>query len=103
LRSVVVLYLRLWKKLPYCICFHQSGEKETGCTVHIMTNEVDKGSIIIQKKCQVKSNDTPELLKQRVQDLEGIALTETLYYAYNNLLVNMENKKFIGIVKSIEI
>lgn len=81
----------------------QSGEKETGCTVHIMTNEVDKGSIIIQKKCEVKSNDTPELLKQRVQDLEGTALTETLYYAYNNLLVNMENKKFIGIVKSIEI
>ena len=28
-------------------------EKETGCTVHIITDEVDKGPIISQKKCIV--------------------------------------------------
>ena len=64
----------------------ESGDKETGCTVHIMTEDVDKGPIIVQKKCEVQMDDTPEILKKRVQDLEGECLLETLYYAYNNLI-----------------
>jgi phosphoribosylglycinamide formyltransferase-1 len=43
-----------------------SGDTETGCTVHIMTDNVDDGPIIVQKKCKVEINDTPETLKQRV-------------------------------------
>ena len=77
-----------------------SGDTETGCTVHIMTDNVDDGPIIVQKKCKVGINDTPETLKQRVQYLEGLSLIETIYYAYNNLLLDLSNKAFIGTVKN---
>lgn len=51
---------------------------ETGCTVHYVTEEVDAGPIILQKKCLVQADDTPESLKQRVQQLEGHALIEAI-------------------------
>ncbi len=51
-----------------------SGVKETGCTVHFVTEEVDRGPIIIQKRCAVLENDTADTLKDRVQALEGEAL-----------------------------
>lgn len=55
-----------------------AAEMETGCTVHYVTEEVDAGPIILQKKCPVRANDTPELLKARVQELEGVALVEAI-------------------------
>jgi phosphoribosylglycinamide formyltransferase-1 len=48
--------------------------KVTGCTVHIMTEKVDAGPIILQQQCPILPNDTPETLKARVQKLEGEAL-----------------------------
>jgi phosphoribosylglycinamide formyltransferase-1 len=52
--------------------------KQTGCTVHIVTKNVDAGPILVQKKCEVFANDTVETLKQRVQQLEGDALIEAI-------------------------
>lgn len=54
------------------------GETETGCTVHYVTEQVDAGPILLQKTCQVMSNDTPEILKSRVQALEGQVLIESI-------------------------
>ncbi len=53
-------------------------EKETGCTIHLVTAEVDRGPIIIQKKCVVLEKDTVESLKERVQALEGLAFVEAI-------------------------
>lgn len=55
-----------------------SGKQESGCTVHYVTNDVDAGPILLQKKCVVLTNDTPEMLKTRVQQLEGEALVEVI-------------------------
>ncbi len=55
-----------------------SGVKETGCTVHYVTEEVDAGPIVAQLKCPVLEGDTPETLKQRVQQLEGEALVQAI-------------------------
>lgn len=55
-----------------------AGVTETGCTVHFVTEEVDAGPVIIQKKCAVLPRDTPESLKERVQQLEGAALVEAI-------------------------
>lgn len=55
-----------------------AGVKETGCTVHYVTTEVDAGPIMIQKKCAVLLGDTAETLKSRVQALEGEALVEAI-------------------------
>lgn len=48
----------------------KAKEKETGMTIHYIDEEVDHGPIIIQEKCEVLPNDTPETLKARVQSLE---------------------------------
>ena len=56
----------------------QAGMKETGCTVHYVTEKVDSGPIILQRQCEVLTTDTPEILKQRVQQLESRALIEAL-------------------------
>jgi phosphoribosylglycinamide formyltransferase-1 len=64
-----------------------SGIKETGCTVHKVTTEVDGGPIVVQKACPVMVNDTIKTLKARVQALEGKALVE----AINAFSVNNSN------------
>ena len=55
-----------------------AGDKETGCTIHLVTKEVDGGPILIQKSCPVLHNDTVETLKERVQKLEGEAFIEVI-------------------------
>jgi phosphoribosylglycinamide formyltransferase 1 len=55
-----------------------AGDNETGCTVHYVTEVVDAGPIILQKRCLVAATDTPESLKARVQQLEGEALVEAI-------------------------
>ncbi|EKD72610.1 MAG: phosphoribosylglycinamide formyltransferase [uncultured bacterium] len=56
----------------------EAGVKETGCTVHLVTQEVDAGPIVVQKRCLVLATDTAESLKARVQGLEGEALVEAV-------------------------
>jgi len=56
----------------------QEGDKETGCSVHYVIEQVDAGPVIIQKKCPVLTLDSPQNLKDRVQKLEGIALIEAI-------------------------
>ena len=55
-----------------------SGVRETGCTVHQVTEEVDAGPIVLQKRCPVLEGDTVESLKDRVQVLEQQAFVEVL-------------------------
>ena len=55
-----------------------AGVSETGCTIHQVTEEVDGGPIVLQKRCSVLPGDTPELLRDRVQALEQAAFVEVL-------------------------
>jgi phosphoribosylglycinamide formyltransferase 1 len=55
-----------------------SGVTETGCTIHQVTEDVDAGPIVLQKKCAVLPDDTVETLKDRVQALEQSAFVEVL-------------------------
>ena len=55
-----------------------SGVRETGCTVHQVTEDVDAGPIVLQKRCPVLPNDTVDTLKDRVQALEQQAFVEVL-------------------------
>lgn len=51
---------------------------ETGCTVHYVTEDLDAGEILLQKKCSILPNDTVDTLKARVQNLESQALIEVI-------------------------
>ncbi len=63
----------------------RSGDLETGCTIHFVTETVDGGPILIQKKCSVDKNDTPDSLKRKVQTLEGIAFVDAIKIIQKNI------------------
>jgi len=44
----------------------KNKEKFAGCTVHYVTNELDSGKIILQKKVKIKKKDTVNSLKKKV-------------------------------------
>ncbi len=48
----------------------ESGVKITGVTVHIVDEEYDHGPIVMQRAVEVKDDDTPETLAQRVLEVE---------------------------------
>jgi len=51
-----------------------SGAKESGCTVHYVTNEYDKGPIVLQRKAPVLPGDDVHTLATRVFEEEKLAL-----------------------------
>lgn len=53
-----------------------SGEKESGCTIHLVNGECDGGKILIQKKVPVLPNDTPDTLYARIAPEEHKAIVE---------------------------
>ena len=55
-----------------------AGEAESGCTIHEVTETVDGGPIVIQKRVAVEKGDTAESLKAKVQPLEGPAFVEAI-------------------------
>jgi phosphoribosylglycinamide formyltransferase-1 len=52
----------------------ESGVTETGCTVHIVTDDVDAGPIIAQQRVEVRPDDTVESLRARIQAEEHVLL-----------------------------
>lgn len=48
----------------------RSGAKVTGATVHVVTDDLDAGPILIQEAVPVLEGDTVESLRQRVHDAE---------------------------------
>jgi len=56
----------------------ESGVAETGCTVHYVDDEYDRGPVLLQRRIAVLSGDTPETLAARVFEEEKIALPEAL-------------------------
>ena len=65
----------------------KNGDAETGCTIHFVTDEVDRGPILIQKKCNIEPNETVDTLKTKVQQLEGTAFIEAIQLIQNNSYV----------------
>ncbi len=47
-----------------------NNEKETGCTLHFVTEELDGGPIIIQEKVSIEEGETVESLRDKIQALE---------------------------------
>ena len=47
-----------------------AGAKETGCTVHFVTDELDSGPIILQEKVKVLAGDTEKTLHDRIHEAE---------------------------------
>lgn len=48
----------------------ESGDKESGITIHYVNESYDDGDIIFQTKCKIDINDTPESLIKKIHELE---------------------------------
>ncbi len=65
----------------------EAGEKETGCTVHYVNEELDGGEIIDQSVVSICPDDTVETLTHRIQRAE--------YRLLPLVINNYESKKSI--------
>jgi len=64
----------------------ESGDKETGATVHVVNEHYDKGEILNQVKIPVFKNEGPEMLQKRVLKFEYVLMATTLGLYRDNLL-----------------
>ena len=48
----------------------EHGVKVTGCTVHLVTDEVDDGPILAQEAVPVLDDDTEATLHERIKEVE---------------------------------
>ncbi|PVY44052.1 formyltetrahydrofolate-dependent phosphoribosylglycinamide formyltransferase [Pontibacter virosus] len=55
-----------------------AGDKESGITIHRVNEEYDKGEFVLQERCPVHPDDTPEDLAARVLQLEHKYLPEVV-------------------------
>ncbi len=55
-----------------------AGEKESGCSVHLVDEEFDHGMVLAQSKVPVLAGDTPETLAARILEQEHLLYPKTL-------------------------
>jgi phosphoribosylglycinamide formyltransferase-1 len=55
-----------------------AGVKVTGCTVHLVTEEVDAGPILAQEAVPVLAGDTEETLHERIKQVERRLYPDTI-------------------------
>ncbi len=48
----------------------EAGETKSGATVHVVTENLDEGPIVVQKEVAVLPDDTPETLEAKVHEVE---------------------------------
>lgn len=74
----------------------QRGVKLSGATVHFVNKECDGGPIILQKAVEVKDDDTPESLQERIMvEAEQVILPRAVKLFCDGKLVVKENKVYI--------
>jgi phosphoribosylglycinamide formyltransferase-1 len=52
----------------------EAGVEETGCTVHLVTKDVDQGPILAQRRVEVRPDDSVASLRARIQAEEHVLL-----------------------------
>ena len=72
------------------------GVRVTGATVHFVNDAVDGGAIILQKAVEVRADDTPETLQQRVmKEAEWVILPRAVALFCEGKIVLEKDRVFI--------
>jgi len=71
------------------------GVRISGCTVHFVDEELDHGPIILQRAVEVRQDDTPETLADRILSHEHSLYIEALKLIAENKLEIRGRKVFI--------
>ena len=73
----------------------ESGDEETGCTVHYVNEELDGGEIILQGKVPILPDDDVESLTKAIQRMEYGILPAAIERVKNSLQLNyLDNAKY---------
>ena len=59
---------------------------ETGCTIHLVDEQMDQGPIIAQSKVAIKANDTAETLTMRIHEQEHLLYPKVIQLFAENRL-----------------
>lgn len=66
----------------------EAGDEEAGCSVHWVTEELDSGSVILQKSVPIIAGDTEGTLAARVLEQEHVAYPEAIERIAQNRFKN---------------
>ncbi|MBL6446549.1 phosphoribosylglycinamide formyltransferase [Fulvivirga sp. 29W222] len=66
-----------------------AGEAETGISIHYVNKKYDEGEIIFQAKCPVAEEDTPEIVADKVHQLEYQHYPQVIESVINNSIKNL--------------
>lgn len=55
-----------------------AGATQTGCTVHLVTPEMDSGPVLMQEKVDILRDDTEETLRARIHEQEHLLYPKAL-------------------------
>ena len=56
----------------------ENNEKQSGITIHFVNENYDEGEIILQARCKVEANETPDSLAQKIHTLEHAYFPTTI-------------------------
>ena len=73
----------------------KSGVKITGVTVHIVDEVYDHGAIVMQKPVEVKDDDTPESLAERVLRIEHDTYKKAIQLFAEGRIEIKDNRSYI--------
>lgn len=63
----------------------EAGEVKSGATVHIVTENLDEGPIVVQREVSVLPDDTAESLEAKVHEVEYLIYPEAVLLTANKL------------------
>ena len=73
-----------------------AGEKESGCTVHLVDAGIDTGPILLRRRIPVLTGDTPDSLADRIHEEEHIAIVEAAKMTAERLYERLTEKEEAG-------
>jgi len=62
-----------------------AGDKESGITIHYVNEHYDEGAVVLQARCSLIPEDTPEQLAEKIHKLEHYFFPRTIEFLLDNL------------------
>lgn len=63
----------------------EARDKESGITIHYVNEHYDEGAVVLQARCTLIAEDTPELLAEKIHKLEHYFFPRTIEFLLDNL------------------
>ena len=80
----------------------QAGERHHGCSIHVVTAELDAGAVLTQALLEINQKDTADSLQARVQKLEHQLLPWTILLIAKGVInLNNQGKETLSMLPTL--